>query len=507
MKQTTLDGAAVTKTTTYIGADFERIAFASGPDELVHYIRAGGAAVAIFTRTDDGSAATDKTRWLHKDHLGAIDLVTDEAGLITETRSFDAWGKPRNADWTPAPIDPPLAETPRGFTGHEHIQTVGLIHMNGRVYDPVIGRFLSADPIVQAPANTQSHNRYSYVLNNPLSFTDPSGFWSLRNLLGEIAKPFRALGRATRRLLPTIMTIAIPIAACFPPTPLCAAVAGAITSGVMALAQGGDLTDALMAAATTAASVYAFSQLHNWTPGSPAGMAGKVIAHGTVGGVASRLRGDNFASGFLSAGFVQGLSQTEFFTKLGLEGAPTSIGRRMKNAAVAAVVGGTASELGGGKFGNGAITGAFSRLYNDLLYDKKIFGVDIEKIKQTEIGRKVINDLEESEAIFIIQAPDKIFNVIAKFLGMDPVAEYRFMTNTITMEPGMAAKIATGESTFEILTSDAVLFHELAHAHLDLLGFRTGNMYVIQNYENPYTGFNRINAGATLYHSLEGALK
>ena len=63
-----------------------------------------------------------------------------------------------------------------GFTGHEHLSELGIIHMNGRLYDPVLGRFLQADPIIQAPHNAQSHNRYSYVLNNPLSFTDPSGF-------------------------------------------------------------------------------------------------------------------------------------------------------------------------------------------------------------------------------------------------------------------------------------------------------------------------------------------
>ncbi|MDJ0947274.1 MAG: RHS repeat-associated core domain-containing protein, partial [Kiloniellales bacterium] len=67
------------------------------------------------------------------------------------------------------------AETPRGFTGHEHLDAVGLIHMNGRVYDPVLGRFLSADPFVPSPTATQSFNRYSYVGNNPLSYTDPTG--------------------------------------------------------------------------------------------------------------------------------------------------------------------------------------------------------------------------------------------------------------------------------------------------------------------------------------------
>jgi RHS repeat-associated protein len=58
----------------------------------------------------------------------------------------------------------------RGFTLHEHIDHVGLIHMGGQVYDPEIGRFLSPDPFVQFPASTQGFNRYAYVGNNPLSY-------------------------------------------------------------------------------------------------------------------------------------------------------------------------------------------------------------------------------------------------------------------------------------------------------------------------------------------------
>jgi len=64
-----------------------------------------------------------------------------------------------------------------GYIDHTILDNLGLVHMNGRVYDPAIGRFLSADPYIQFPLNTQSYNRYSYVLNNPLSFTDPSGYF------------------------------------------------------------------------------------------------------------------------------------------------------------------------------------------------------------------------------------------------------------------------------------------------------------------------------------------
>ena len=77
---------------------------------------------------------------------------------------------------------------------HENVEHADIIHMNGRIYDPTLGRFLQADPFIQAPRNSQSFNRYSYVLNNPLSYTDPSGY-----LWNTITKPFKKLQRAIIR--------------------------------------------------------------------------------------------------------------------------------------------------------------------------------------------------------------------------------------------------------------------------------------------------------------------
>jgi RHS repeat-associated protein len=90
---------------------------------------------------------------------------------------YDAWGKRVLAAGSNATI--------HGFTGHEHLDD-GLIHMNGRVYDPGLARFLSADPHIQDPSNLQSWNRYSYVLNNPLAYTDPSGYFSLKKLFRTV---------------------------------------------------------------------------------------------------------------------------------------------------------------------------------------------------------------------------------------------------------------------------------------------------------------------------------
>ena len=92
--------------------------------------------------------------------------------------AYDAFGKVRNGDYSDRPGGKLnlLPDTVRGFTGHQHVDDVRLIHMNGRVYDYQLGRFLSVDPIIQFPANSQSLNPYSYIMNNPLSGRDPSGY-------------------------------------------------------------------------------------------------------------------------------------------------------------------------------------------------------------------------------------------------------------------------------------------------------------------------------------------
>ncbi|MBN2542664.1 hypothetical protein JXI42_07330, partial [bacterium] len=95
--------------------------------------------------------------------------------------SFDPWGRRRNPfSWTFSDI-PTSFLINRGFNGHEHLDRLELINMNGRLYDPLVGRFLSPDNFVQSPENSQSFNRYSYCLNNPLIYTDPDGefFWHL----------------------------------------------------------------------------------------------------------------------------------------------------------------------------------------------------------------------------------------------------------------------------------------------------------------------------------------
>jgi RHS repeat-associated protein len=106
--------------------------------------------------------------------------ITDGSGALVVLESFAAYGARRGSNWTGPPSAPDLTAianaTRQGFTGHEMLDNLGLIHMNGRVYDPAIGRFLSADPFMDFGTGGQAINRYAYVGNNPLAFTDPTGF-------------------------------------------------------------------------------------------------------------------------------------------------------------------------------------------------------------------------------------------------------------------------------------------------------------------------------------------
>ena len=120
-----------------------------------------------------------KLLFLHRDQLGSIVAITDLNGKLVEARHFDAWGKVLSiTDGNGNKLENLLLD--RGYTGHEHLASVGLIHMNGRLYDPTLHRFLMPDNYIQDPFNTQNFNRYGYCLNNPLVYVDQNGeFWHI----------------------------------------------------------------------------------------------------------------------------------------------------------------------------------------------------------------------------------------------------------------------------------------------------------------------------------------
>jgi RHS repeat-associated protein len=113
--------------------------------------------------------------WFVGDELGSASVLTNGAGTVTERDSYDAWGRRRNANGTDNAACSITSATTRGFTGHEMLDSVCEIDANARIYDPTLGKFLTPDDVVPYPYNAQSYNRYAYVNDNPLSFTDPTG--------------------------------------------------------------------------------------------------------------------------------------------------------------------------------------------------------------------------------------------------------------------------------------------------------------------------------------------
>jgi RHS repeat-associated protein len=241
--------------------------------------------------------------------------------------------------------------TTRGFTGHEHIDHADIIHMNGRIYDPSLGRMLQADPFIQAPKNSQSYNRYSYVLNNPLSYIDPSGYF------------FSKLWKGIKKFASVIVGAALiyftgGTASWFVSSWYGAATAGAISGAVGAAANGGNILKGALTGAFSAAAFYGVGQI--FEPGT----FGNIVGNGLVGGVMSDLQGGNFGHGFFAAGF-SAAAKPMIYEKFGY--APENAGARVVTAAV---IGGTASVISGGKFANGATTGAFSQMFNGENYAK-----------------------------------------------------------------------------------------------------------------------------------------
>jgi len=165
-----IDGA-LSETKYYVG-NYEKRVTAGGTTKEFTYISAPGAGlVAVHVKPSSG---TEALYYVHTDYLGSIMALTNSSGTLAEKYFYDAWGNKKNpANWA-------LADSrtswivDRGYTAHEHLDNAGLINMNGRLYDPQLGRMLNADPFTSP--GTQGMNRYSYVLNNPLKYTDPSGY-------------------------------------------------------------------------------------------------------------------------------------------------------------------------------------------------------------------------------------------------------------------------------------------------------------------------------------------
>ncbi|RKG98486.1 RHS repeat-associated core domain-containing protein, partial [Corallococcus carmarthensis] len=168
--------------TTYVGGIYEERREPGGGVTHAFHVGAAGRAIAqVVWRVDADPSKPLKKTWnyLHPDHQGSTESVTDASGKLVGRMKYDPFGGRRHPLDLSVPWQGTPQEVSRGFTGHEQDVEFDLVNMRGRIYDPKIGRFLSPDPVIQAPLMGQSFNRYSYVLNNPLRYTDPSGYMSI----------------------------------------------------------------------------------------------------------------------------------------------------------------------------------------------------------------------------------------------------------------------------------------------------------------------------------------
>jgi RHS repeat-associated protein len=146
----------------------EKTLSTSGPSDL------------IFRNGFESATAVGKTRASVETTLG------NTPPTLVEHKGFDPFGKVYDGQWGLSNLGALNLisgqsfninrRNQRGFTGHEHLDEFQLIHMNGRLYDQDLGRFFGVDPLIQFPSNSQSLNPYAYLMNNPLSGTDPTGY-------------------------------------------------------------------------------------------------------------------------------------------------------------------------------------------------------------------------------------------------------------------------------------------------------------------------------------------
>ncbi|MBZ4396818.1 polymorphic toxin-type HINT domain-containing protein [Myxococcus sp. AS-1-15] len=169
LKRSSLGGV-----TTYVGSLYEKRQ-QGGQTQHIFYVTGGGRPVAQVHWVD-GSA--DQTLYLLGDHLGSTERVVDALGNVLdgERMKFEPFGDGRLPHALPVAASVGAGAVTKGFTGHESDDEFGLVNMGGRIYDPETARFLTPDPVVQFPHDGQSYNRYAYTLNNPLRWTDPTGF-------------------------------------------------------------------------------------------------------------------------------------------------------------------------------------------------------------------------------------------------------------------------------------------------------------------------------------------
>lgn len=294
--------------------------------EFITYIGGDAYSAPIVLKSN---GTTQNYFYLHRDYQGSIVAVTNATGSVVEKRHYDPWGAIVAIQNGTGTNLTKLTFFERGYTGHEHLETVGLIHMNGRLYDPKLHRFLQPDNFVQDIYNTQNYNRYGYCYNNPLKYTDPTGELIDAIVIGA------AVGLASYFVSTVLNGQAVTLKGALTAT-FVGAISGAVTCGI------GEWTKTISTFALKATT--------------------QALAHGVFQGVLSGVQGGGFWTGFAS-GSLSSLASS-MYAGVGADNAGwhglagcSALNTETGMIIFGSVMGGAGASLTGGNFWKGAVTG------------------------------------------------------------------------------------------------------------------------------------------------------
>lgn len=410
----------------------------SGALEFITYIGGDGYSAPIVFKK---KGVNSEYFYLHRDYQGSIMAITNSAGNVVEKRLFDAWGNILKVQDGTGNNLSGLTVLDRGYTGHEHIESVGLINMNGRLYDAKLHHFLQPDNFIQEPNNTQNYNRYAYVLNNPLKYTDVSG----EEFTFLTAALIGAIIAATTYTI-TALTADVPFSVGgLIKTTFTGAVSGAVTFGIGEAAQ----------------SICQFAVRLTF----------QAFAHGFIQGSMTGIQGGNFWQGF-SAGAVSSMVSTvwsggEFNNSYVWKGIGGAWGSNdFGLLAFGTVSGGVGAALTKGNFWVGSATGLSVTLLNHVAHKISARKTLLQRFKMGK-NKKYLLEPFGVAPDFSAKGIEKINSSVegledAYIAGGKPKVDFDLTGDYGFTDPG---KVSLNKTLIkDNYVYAAILFHEYRHA-------------------------------------------